>query len=69
MVGRIFWGKSQKVRLSSGCSQTMLADFWTFLTPSPPWLTALGNKICDFYLETLTFGEPPSPLAVNIICE
>ena len=62
MVRRIFWGKSQIVMLSSGCSQTMLADFWTLLTPSPPWLTALLNKICDFYLVSLKFGEPPPPL-------
>ena len=41
-----------------GRSQTTLTDFWTFLNPLPPWLTALLNKICDFYLVTLTFGDP-----------
>ena len=50
-------------------SQTTLTDFGTLLTSTPSWLTALLNKICDFYLVMLTFGEPPSPLAVNIVCE
>ena len=35
-----------------GRSQTTFADFWLFLPP-PPWLTALHNKICDFYLVIL----------------
>ena len=44
-----------------GRSQTTLTDFWTFLTPLPPWFTALLNKICNFYLVILTFHEPPLP--------
>ena len=46
-----------------------LQIFWPFLTPPPPWLTALLNKICHIYLVTLTFDDPPSPMAVNVVCE
>ena len=42
--------------------------FLTFLT-LPPWLTTLLSKIYDFCLVMLIFGEPPSPLAVIIVCE
>ena len=44
-----------------GRSQTTFTDFRPFLTPPPPWLTALLNKICHIYLVTLTFDEPPLP--------
>ena len=57
-------------QLPKGCSQTTLTDFWTFLTPPLlPWLTALLNKMCNFYLVTLTFGELSLPLAVNVVYE
>ena len=53
------------------CSQTTLTDFWTFLTPLPPCtlVDSLLNKISHSYLVMLTFGEPPSPLAVNVVCD
>ena len=44
-----------------GRSQTTFTDFWPFLTPSPPWLTALLDKICHIYLVTLTFDELSLP--------
>ena len=45
-----------------GRSQTTFTYFWPFLTPPPPpWLTALLNKICQIYLVTLTFYQPPLP--------
>ena len=34
-----------------GRSQTTFTDFWPFLTPPPPWLTALLNEIGQIYLE------------------
>ena len=40
------------------------------MTPLPPWLTALLNKICHRYLVTLTFDDPPPPpMAVSVVCE
>ena len=44
-----------------GHSQTTFTDFLPFLTPLPPWLTVLLDKICHVYLVMLTFDEPPSP--------
>ena len=43
----------------------ILGLFW----PPFPWLKALLNKIYQIYLVTLTFHEPPSPIAVNVVCE
>ena len=58
------------MQLTRGRSQTTFTDFWPFLTPLPPWLTSLLNKICHIYLVTLTFDKPPPPpMAVNVVCE
>ena len=48
-----------QTRLFRGRSQTTLTNFWAFLTPLPPWLTALINEIYGSYLVTLTFRDPP----------
>ena len=40
-----------------GRSQTTFTEFLPFLTPPPPWLTSLLDKICQIYLVTLTFQE------------
>ena len=54
-------GIHDELAMVKGRSQTTFTDFWPFLTPLPPWLTALLNKICHIYLVTLTFDEPPLP--------
>ena len=51
-----------------GHSETTLTEFWAFFEP-PLKLTALLDKIYDIHLVKLTFHEPPSPLAVNVVCE
>ena len=37
--------------------------------PLPFWLTALLDRICHICLVTLKFDDPPSPMAVNVVCE
>ena len=46
---------------AQGVVQNYADRFLNFFDPPPPWLTALLNKICDLYLVTLTFGDPPFP--------
>ena len=46
--------------LSVDVHKLFLQIFGLFWPPSP-WLTALLNKICQIYLVTLTFHEPPLP--------
>ena len=53
----------QTLRLVRGRSQTTFTDFWPFLAPLPPWLTALLNEICQIFM------NPPPAIAVNVICE
>ena len=40
-----------------------------FLDPTSPWLTALLDKICQFYLVSLKSHETHSHIAVNVVCE
>ena len=62
------WSK-KSLMIFNPSTQWLKMSFYVLLCPPPPWLTASLNKICDFYLVTLTFGEPPSPLAINVVYE
>ena len=58
------------IRVVMGSFTNYVYRFLAFFDPTPPWLTALLNEICQIYLVTLTFHKPPpTPITVKVVCE